>query len=229
MTAVALNDAGAPLASDARLAFSGAMEITLYLAFFAATTIMILLPGPSVLLTVAHAMAFGWRKALVTVVGATCGVAVQLAVTILGMASVMLLLAEWFEWLRWAGVAYLIYLGVRQWHSEPRLGGVEAAPASSRSLFLQGLVVTIPNPKSLLFMAAFLPQFIDPARSLATQFAIMVPTFLAITFVFTGLWALVADQSGHWFKTRRAIVVRNRISGSLMMGAGLGLALARRG
>ena len=121
------------------------MDETLYLAFLAATTVMILLPGPSVMLTVAHALRHGWRRALMTVAGATLGFGVQLAITLAGMASFMLVLAQWFEWLRWAGVAYLIYLGIRHWRAKPEAAG--AAAGDGRSLFLQGLVVTIPNPK----------------------------------------------------------------------------------
>lgn len=203
------------------------MDATLYLAFFAATTVMILLPGPSVMLTVAHALSHGWRRALMTVAGATLGVGVQLAITLAGMASFMLVLAQWFEWLRWAGVAYLIYLGFRHWRADA--GGAGAATGDGRSLFLQGLVVTIANPKSLLFMVAFFPQFIDPDSSLALQVSIMVPTFLAITFVFTGLWALAAGQAGRFFRSSRGARIGNRVSGGLMIGAGLGLALARRG
>ena len=129
------------------------MQLDVYIAFFIATTIMILLPGPSVLLTVAHSISFGWRRALLTVAGATCGVGIQVLATFAGMASFMLLLAEGFEWLRWAGVAYLLYLGIKQWRALPEDPG--APQVAARSLFLQGLVVTIPNPKSLLFLAAF--------------------------------------------------------------------------
>ena len=87
------------------------MDWNLYLAFVVASSLLILLPGPSVLLTIAHSLAFGWRRALNTVLGTTCGVAVQLAVALIGMTSFLLLMADWFEWLRWAGVAYLLYLG----------------------------------------------------------------------------------------------------------------------
>ena len=204
------------------------MDPALYLAFFVATTIMILLPGPSVMLTVAHAITFGWRRALATVGGATCGVAVQLAIALVGMASFMLVLATWFEWLRWGGVAYLFYLGVRQWRAPPDDPEKATPAATKRSLFLQGLVVTIPNPKSLLFLAAFLPQFLDPEAGLAPQFAIIVPSFLAITFVFTGLWAFAAGRMGRFLRSRRHILLRNRIAGGLFIGAGLGLAVARR-
>ncbi len=205
------------------------MDLGLYLTFVAATAIMIFLPGPSVMLTVAHSLAFGWKRGLVTTAGATCGIAVQLAITLIGLASVMLLLAEWFEWIRWAGVAYLIYLGIKQWRAAPEIGEAAGLAVTDRSLFLQGLIVTIPNPKSLLFFAAFFPQFIDPGASLALQSAIIVPTFLVVTYLFTGVWALLAGHGGRFFRSRRHILLRNRISGGLMISAGLGLALARRG
>ena len=204
------------------------MDLNLFIAFFAATSIMILLPGPSVMLTVAHSISFGWRRALATVAGATIGVGIQLAITLVGMTSLMVLMAEWFEWLRWAGVAYLIYLGVQQWRA--RLEKEEAAPAvrSGRSLLIQGVVVTTANPKSMIFLAAFFPQFVDPLAAPGLQFVLLGATFLAITFGFTALWAFAAGRAGTAFRTGRGIRLRNRITGSLMIGAGLGLALARR-
>ena len=203
------------------------MDLNLYIAFFVATTLMILLPGPSVMLTVAHSISFGWRRALATVTGATIGVGIQLAITLVGMTSFMVLMAEWFEWLRWAGVAYLAYLGIQQWRAKPE---TEAAPAvrSGRSLLIQSVVVTTANPKSMFFLAAFFPQFIDPVAAPGPQFALLGVTFLAITFGFTGLWAVAAGHAGSVFRTSRGVRLRNRIAGSLMLGAGLGLALVRR-
>ena len=205
------------------------MDPNLYLAFVVATTIMIVLPGPSVMLTVAHSMAFGWRPAITTVTGATCGVGVQLAITLAGMTSFMILLAEWFEWLRWLGVAYLVYLGVQQWRARPDPETAPAVVRNGRSLFLQGLVVTIANPKSMIFLAAFFPQFVDPLAPPALQFTVLGVSFLAITFSFTALWAVVAGRARGLFRSRRGTLLRNRVTGSLMIGAGLGLALARRG
>ena len=140
------------------------MNLELFLAFVLATIVMIIIPGPSVLLTVAHAMAFGTRRALVTLAGIVSGISVQLAATLIGMTSFMLFLAEWFELLRWAGVAYLVYLGLQQWLSKPEAAGPAAsAGRSGRSLFAQGFLVTVTNPKSMVFLAAFFPQFVDPA------------------------------------------------------------------
>lgn len=204
------------------------MDLSIYLAFIAATAFMIFLPGPSVILTVAHGMSFGWRAALVTVAGATAGVAVQLAIATVGLVSVLEVVADAFEWIRWAGVLYLIYLGIRQWRGAGSLDVAEAPRSSRGSLFVQGLVVTIPNPKSLIFIAAFLPQFLDPARPLQTQLVIIVPTFLVITFVVTGAWALAAGHARRFMGSLRARRAVARVSGGLLVTAGIGLALARR-
>ena len=204
------------------------MDPNLYFAFVVATAIMIFLPGPSVILTVAHGVSFGWRRALVTVAGATVGVGVQLAVATIGLVSVLEVVADAFEWLRWAGAAYLVYLGFRQWRSADVARDLEAPAATRKGLFVQGLIITIPNPKSLIFIAAFLPQFLDPARPLATQLAIIVPTFLVITFVVTGVWAVAAGHARRFLSSSRARRVMARVSGGLMMTAGVGLALARR-
>ena len=189
-----------------------------------ATIIMISLPGPSVLLTVAHSLSFGWRRALFTVAGETAGVAVQLFVAAIGLASLLRTVAGAFEVLRWAGVAYLVYLGIKQWRNAAHVT-LEAGPQTTTrtNVFVQGLVVTIPNPKSLIFIAAFLPQFVDSARPLGLQFAVMVPTFLVITFVFTSTWAVAAGKARGFLKSRRAFRAVLRTSGGLMVMAGVGL------
>jgi threonine/homoserine/homoserine lactone efflux protein len=205
------------------------MEFHIYLAFVVATTIMIALPGPSVLLTVAHSISFGWQKALSTVAGATVGIAVQLIVAAIGLTSLLNVVAGAFEWLRWAGAAYLVYLGIRQWRSAGESLQLDTLSVSRTNLFVQGLIITIPNPKSLIFIAAFLPQFIDAARPLGLQFIFIVPTFLVITFVVTSVWALVAGKASGFLQGQQAFQSVMRTAGGLMIIAGAGLAMARRG
>jgi threonine/homoserine/homoserine lactone efflux protein len=204
------------------------MDPSLYLAFIVATAIMILLPGPSIMLTVSHSMTFGPRRALTTVYGVTFAVSIQLAVALAGMTSFMILLAEWFEWLRWFGVAYLVYLGIERWRAVPTEDESSSATRSSRSLFAQGFLVTIANPKTLIFLAAFFPQFIDPNVALAQQLPILAPTFLAITFSFTALWAVAVGYARGAFRSRRSTILGNRVAGGLIIGAAAGLAMARR-
>jgi len=205
------------------------MELHVYIAFVVATAIMIALPGPSVLLTVAHSISFGWENALSTVAGATMGIAVQLIVAAIGLTSLLTMVAEAFEWLRWAGAAYLVYLGIKQWRSASEPLEVDTSSVSKRNLFVQGLVITIPNPKSLIFIAAFLPQFIDAARPLGLQFSLIVPTFLVITFSVTSVWALIAGNVREVLQRQRAFQSVLRTAGGLMIIAGVGLALSRRG
>ena len=205
------------------------MELHVYLAFVLATSIMIALPGPSVLLTVAHSISFGWHRALSTVAGGTVGVAVQLLVAAIGLTSLLNVVAEAFEWLRWAGAAYLVYLGIKQWRSASEPLEVDTSSVSKMNLFVQGLVITIPNPKSLIFIAAFLPQFIDAARPIGLQFSFIVPTFLLITFTVTSVWALIAGKVSGLLQSQRAFQSVLRTAGGIMIIAGISLAVARRG
>ena len=205
------------------------MDLNLYIAFFVATTIMILLPGPSVMLTVAHSISFGWRRALATVAGATIGVGIQLAVTLLGMTSLMVLMAEWFEALRWLGFTYLVTLGVRQWRARPVALGEVAAPRVSRArLYWTGFAVNATNPKVLFFYAAFFPQFIDPLLPHGPQIAALCVTFLVVQTLLDGGYPLLGGRLRPWLASRARARLRNRVTGGLLIGAGLGLALARR-
>lgn len=200
----------------------------MFLTFIAATSLMIALPGPSILLTVAHSLSFGWRYSLYTAMGATIGVSVQLLIATIGLASLLNTAAEAFNWLRWGGALYLIYLGIKQWQSASKPIEVLHASVSKANLIFQGIIVTIPNPKSLIFIAAFLPQFIDSSQPLGMQLVYIVPTFLLISFVVTAFWGLVAGKANIFLRSQKAIQSALRAAGGIMVVAGFGLALARR-
>jgi homoserine/homoserine lactone efflux protein len=206
------------------------MDLDLYLAFLLATTVLILIPGPNVTLLVANSLAHGPRRALVTLAGTSSAIALQLVVVALGMSSLILLLAQWFEWLRWAGVAYLIYLGIQQWRAPPlALDDLERPAARSGALFWQGVLVSATNPKTLLFYAAFFPQFVDPAGAPGPQLALLCTTFLVVATILDGAYAILAGQLRPWLRTRARARLRNRLTGTFLIAAALGLALARRG
>jgi len=205
------------------------MQLETFLAFLAATAIVILIPGPSVMLTVAHSLALGSRRAMMTVAGTMAAIVLQLAVTAVGMNAFMLLLAEWFEVLRWAGVAYLIYLGIQQWRAKiTTLEERDGIQVPLPRLFWQGFIVSVSNPKTLFFYMAFFPQFVDPTVSTALQMAVLCPSFLIVATLLTSGYALFAGALRGWFRSRRRILWRNRVSGTLMLSAGIGLALARK-
>jgi threonine/homoserine/homoserine lactone efflux protein len=202
------------------------MDWGLYLTFVLATSVLILIPGPNVALIVANSIAYGTRYGLLTVAGTSAAIVVQLALTALSMTAVLAALAHWFEVVRWIGVAYLLWLGIRQWRAPPvDLTRTHPQPRSRRAIFGRGLLVSLTNPKTLLFYGAFFPQFLTPGPDLPRQVALLSATFFVIAAGLDGLWALLAGRARFALSTRGAL--RNRVSGGLLMGAGLGLALAR--
>jgi homoserine/homoserine lactone efflux protein len=199
----------------------------LYLAFVAACVILIVIPGPNVALIVANSVAHGARYGLITVAGTSSAVVVHLALTVLGATAVLSFLAASFDWLRWLGVAYLVWLGISAWRA-PVVDLAQVGPQarSARLIFGRGFLVGLTNPKTLLFYGAFFPQFIVPGPNAADQFLLLAVTFLVIAVVLDGVWALLAARLRTLLVTH--VRLRNRITGGLLMGAGLGLALARR-
>lgn len=204
----------------------------LYLAFILATAILIAIPGPNVTLIIAHSVGYGARRAMMTVMGTQIAQAAQLAFVILGMTTLVGLFAAVFEWLRWAGVIYLVWLGVQHWRAKPapQDGDLAAAPRSvrGRRLFWQGALVAATNPKTWLFYAAFFPQFVDPARPLGAQLLILSATYLAIATALDSSYALVAGRMGRWLRETARERLLGRITGTLLIGAGVWLATLRR-
>jgi threonine/homoserine/homoserine lactone efflux protein len=193
------------------------------LTLILASAVLVVIPGPNVALIVANSIRYGFRMGGVTVLGTTTGLALQLAAVVLGMAAVVEMAADALVWIRWAGVAYLVYLGVRTWN-EPAgdLGTVVAAPA----MFRRGCVIAAINPKTLLFNAAFLPQFVGSGGNAGIQLAVVATVFLAVVLVGDMIWALTAGSARQLLS--RFSGVRNRLTGGFLVVAGVGLALSRR-
>lgn len=186
-----------------------------------------LLPGPNVALIVANSLAYGARWGMLTVLATSTASMVQLSLVSIGMASVVTALGGWFAWLRWAGVAYLVVLGIQQWRARPpSLDGVQAQPRSAHFIFMRAAIVSLTNPKTLLFYAAFFPQFVDPGRRAVPQFIALGLLYLVIAIIIDSLWALSAAKVRGLFRTNRTRIF-NRASGLVLLGAGLGLALDR--
>jgi homoserine/homoserine lactone efflux protein len=205
------------------------IETELLIGFALATFILVLIPGPIVTMVIAKSIAHGPSKGLLAVAGSSSAILCQLVLVTLGMSSIIALLAQWFEWLRWAGVIYLIYLGLRQFRAPlTTLSDAERLVPSHRSLFLQAFLISATTPKSLLFFGAFFPQFIDPLAPAVPQLLVLSVLFFTIATLSDGSYALLAGHLGRLLRGERAARWRNRVSGVLLIAAGLGLALARR-
>ncbi len=202
------------------------IDPSLFLAFAAAVTLLMLFPGPNVSLIVANSIAYGPRFGFLTIAGTASAMVLQLGLTALGMTELMGTMGLWFEWLRWFGVAYLIYLGIMQWRAPAvDLTLTQPEPKSVRSIYLRGLMVSLTNPKTLLFYSAFFPQFISVDRAIGPQFVLLSITCLVLAVVVDGGWALIAARARGLLGSRGRL--RNRLSGGFMVGAGVALAFAR--
>jgi len=193
------------------------------IALGVATAILVMIPGPNVALIVANSIRYGFRMGSITVLGTTLGVALQLVAVVAGMTALVAAAAEALTWIRWAGVVYLIYLGVRTWN-EPTsdLRRVAAAPA----LFWRGCLIAAVNPKTLLFNAAFLPQFVVDNTNVASQLALVAVVFLSVLLLGDMIWAMTASSARRLLD--RYAGARNRMTGGFLVMAGVGLALSRR-
>ncbi len=150
----------------------------------------------------------------------------QLALTGLGMSAWLAGAAHAFAVLRWLGVAYLVWLALRAFTAPERELTAGFERRTLGALFWRGFFVSSTNPKTLFFCAAFFPQFMDPQRPLAPQFALLAATFVGLAALVDSGWAFLAGRVGGALKVSGK--VRNRLTGGFLLGAGLGLALARR-
>ena len=201
------------------------MHLDTWLIYLLASIGLSLSPGPNGLLALTHGVLHGARQTLYTIAGGALGFTVLIALSMFGIGALLATSVVWLTVLKWLGGAYLVWLGVQVWRSPP-LGlelPVGAAPRSGASMFRQGALSALTNPKALLFFAAFLPQFIDPARSLALQFAIMAGTFALVEIGTELLIAAFAQRISPWLKRvgRRF----NQVCGGLFVAIGVALPL----
>ena len=202
------------------------MSIELYLAFVAASVALALLPGPIVTLVIANGLRHGTRAALTNIAGVQAGVAIVIGIVAIGLTSLMATMGYWFDWVRFAGAAYLVWLGIRLIR-EP-VAGVEAhAPPPPRGgFFLQGFLVALSNPKLLVFFGAFIPQFVDLSQDHLSQVALLGVTFMIIAALTDATYALLAGRVRRFFSAQRTRTL-SRVSGTFMIGGGIWLALTR--
>jgi threonine/homoserine/homoserine lactone efflux protein len=201
------------------------MNWELFAAFVVITAILILTPGPIVTLVIATGASQGIRAALVTVAGTSIGNALLLAAIAFGLSWVLQNAVVLFEVLRWAGAAYLIWLGIQSWRS----AGKGSPPAmSGRVNFSRGLMVALSNPKTIAFFTAFLPQFVDPSLPAERQLAIMCVVSAVLAAVTDSGWAIVAGLGRAWFLKPARVRLLGRLSGVALIGGGLWLSLSRR-
>jgi threonine/homoserine/homoserine lactone efflux protein len=180
-----------------------------------------------VTLVIANGLRHGTRAALTNIAGVQLGIAIVMSIVAIGLTSLMATMGYWFDWVRFAGAAYLVWLGIKLLRAP--VEGVEVGeqpPPPRGGFFLQGFLVTLSNPKLLVFFGAFIPQFVDMSKDHVSQVALLGVTFMITGAVTDSIYALLAGRARLFFSKRRTRLM-SRISGGFMIGGGIWLALTR--
>lgn len=203
---------------------------TQLLTFVAVTIVLGLTPGPNMSLIVANTLSGGMRAGYVTLAGTATGLSILATTAAAGMSSVMALMTEWFDLIRWSGALYLAILGLLQIQSywRRRNDASYAPPAvSARNAYGQGLFVALSNPKVLLFLGAFFPQFLDPSRPAGPQLVMLAIAFVVTLLAVDACYTYAIGRARDAFDMKK-LAVMDGIAGGLLLAGGLFLATTRR-
>ena len=203
------------------------MALNLWLAFVLAAILIAVSPGPGAALSMSAGLRHGQFGALPAIFGLQAALLIQLAIVGMGLGAVLAASATAFAVVKFAGAAYLVWLGVQKWR---RAGSDDVAQGKAlrSGLFRQGLLVNLTNPKAIVFMAALTPQFIDPNRPQLPQFLIIALTMCVTDTIVMSGYALLASRLGAWLHDARARRAQDRFFGGLFIGAGALLATSSR-
>jgi threonine/homoserine/homoserine lactone efflux protein len=206
------------------------MTFEIWLAFVAASTALVLIPGPTVLLVVSYALGQGWRSALPMAVGVALGDFTAMSLSVLGIGALLMASATVFIAVKWIGAVYLIYLGIKLFRAGGTLGAEPKTDVSS-ALRMGGhaWLVTSLNPKGILFFVAFFPQFIDQQAPFGPQVLVLQATFLAIAFANALAYAFFASRARGLVRSERIIGAVNKTGGVMLIGAGVASIAVRTG
>ena len=207
------------------------MALNHWLAFVAASAVLLAIPGPTVLLVISYALGHGRRSASSTVAGVALGDFTAMTASMLGLGALLATSTVVFGVLKWVGAAYLVYLGVKLWRTpvaDEAMDAVEPVARSGR-IFLHAYAVTALNPKSIVFFIAFLPQFLDGGAPLLPQLLIFEVSFLVLATGNALGYALLASAARRRIRQPRVQRAVNRTGGTLLIGAGALAAAWRSG
>ena len=207
------------------------MEITTWLAFVAASAVLLVIPGPTIVLVLSYALSQGRRVALASVAGVALGDLIAMTASLLGLGALVLASATLFTVLKWIGAAYLVWMGVGMLrHAGASRLSVpqDRAPVAPRKVFRDAATVTALNPKSIVFFIAFVPQFVDAQAALAPQFAILIATFVALAALNALAYALLADGMRATIRKPAVLLWMERAGGAVLVGMGVLTAALRR-
>ena len=202
------------------------MTFEIYIAYIVACFVIALVPGPTVTVIVANSLAHGSRAGLLNVAGTQIGLGLMMAILVVGLSSVIAAMGWLFDWLRWAGAAYLVWLGWKLLRAPEAMVDIQKLSVPKGGFLLQGFLVLMANPKALLWFGAFIPQFIDPTGNYVGQIVVLGVTAMAVALVSDGAYAVVTGRASAMLSRKRVRLV-SQLSGGFLIGGGIWLALTR--
>ncbi|MES2821599.1 MAG: LysE family translocator [Pseudomonadota bacterium] len=201
----------------------------LYLLFLIMASITVLSPGPGVVMTLTNALRYGIRDTLGGIAGIAVGALVVAAISATSVGVILATSAVAFTLLKFAGAAYLIYLGIKLWRSPPlKLSEQPPQEANLARRFAEGLSLQLTNPKAVFFFISIFPQFIDLQKDYSTQFALLVLTYILLVLCIHSLYALFAHRAKSWISSERGGRTVNRAASATFVAFGVALASAQK-
>lgn len=206
------------------------MSLSIWLAYIAVVFVVSGSPGPNMLLSATHGIHYGLTRTFSTMLGLLSGLAIILAISFCGLGAVLVASTTAFEIIKYLGALYLVYLGIKTWRmADTRLLPKDSAPdAGSSNRYRTGMLVSLSNPKAILFCVALFPQFIDRRQALAPQAGILLATFAFIETCWMLVYAGGGARLAAWLRKGSRMRWFNRICGSVFIAAGVLLGSFRR-
>ena len=207
------------------------MTLEIWLTFIAASSVLLLIPGPTILLVLSYSLSHGRSVAIATVAGVALGDLLAMTISLVGLGALVLASAQLFNVLKWLGAIYLIFLGIQLLRSAENITidrTVTVAQTTSKSVFSHAAIVTLLNPKSIVFFIAFVPQFVNIEQPLIPQFIILIITFVSLAAINALAYAILADHLRQRISRPNVLPRLTRLGGCTLILMGLLTALYKR-
>ncbi len=206
------------------------MTLAVWLGFLLAAILIAVTPGPGAVISMSTGMRHGYWAALTAILGLQAAILLHLLIVALGLGALLAASETAFALVKFIGAAYLVWLGIQRWRAPPLPADAtpDASPVLSKSLFLQGLMVNLTNPKAIVFIGALVPQFVDPVKEQVGQYLLIAVTLCLTDMFVMSCYALAASRLGGWMRDPAAIRSQNRLFGGLFISAGAILAVSSR-
>ncbi|HNP94147.1 MAG TPA: LysE family translocator [Cyclobacteriaceae bacterium] len=202
------------------------MNLETYISFIISASILILIPGPTVVTIISNSISQGTKRTLLTIFGASLAHTIFIAFVAFGLESILTSTLSYFELIRWVGVIILVSLGVKKLFDKPIKNSFPIIK-TDRSNLVSGFVVTITNPKSILFYGVFFPSFLSASSDVLEQYTLLGTTFVLLFWFYSILYSIFAFRLIRYLKAESNLTLINRIGGSGLILAGALLAVVR--